>query len=731
MFKKKVGRPSNAYKRKIRNIKILGITSIIGIFGILLYGVSSYSEKLNASVNTDTLFISDESRNLTNKECVEDVYLFKINSTSGEIKSITYSTNKKKWYKLKNNITYDNDFSLENNKTKAIVTIRKSYEQLYIKAKNSKGEKVFGPFYVCRQAQAYVSAKKEQLENATCHISPFDFQISSNTGIKSVYYSIDGGSKYKNKINNIVTEINKQEKYVNITVNKSYNNLRIRIKDTLNNYKEFGPYNINLQKNCENTNVQDNSNNQTTQVVHNNEEKNINIQDDYVKCDDNQVKEYIISHNVDLKTCEHIIKYNDNSEEKYNISSSNYLQEDPKPLVSKLVTNDNKKYETTNLKEGTYILKFYNNDNEVRNDSLNKIITVKTPKQETYAVIKNIKFSIDSSDDEIKQKFDNEGYHVPCRDEGKVRVVINKNMIEKIEIIDPERIKTILQKDNSYPVAYNNILKKISVNIGKYDDSSKIYAYFYIFVPTKDIGKMRNVNITGIKDKDYTGKQITQDIIVKLNGKTIEKGKDYKVTYKDNINNGKATIIISGIGNYTGSISKKFNINKKNINSATIKSIKDQLYSGKALTPIPNVSMGSTTLKEKIDYSLSYKDNKNVGTATITITGIGNYTGIRTIKFNIVEKKVSNMKVNGIQKNVYTKPGVKFTITANNNIKAVKTSTNRDNWKNSKKCTIKGKTANCTIDSEQSNLYYKVITDKNEYQIFGPYCTDEGNPFCK
>ena len=54
MFKKKRGRPSNAYKRKIRNIKILGITSIIGMFGILLYGVSNYSEKLNASVISTT-----------------------------------------------------------------------------------------------------------------------------------------------------------------------------------------------------------------------------------------------------------------------------------------------------------------------------------------------------------------------------------------------------------------------------------------------------------------------------------------------------------------------------------------------------------------------------------------------------------------------------------------------------------------------------------------------------
>ena len=55
--------------------------------------------------------------------------------------------------------------------------------------------------------------------------------------------------------------------------------------------------------------------------------------------------------------------------------------------------------------------------------------------------------------------------------------------------------------------------------------------------------------------------------------------------------------------------------------------------------------MGTTTLKEGTDYTLSYKNNVKVGTATVTVTGTGAYTGTKSVTFKIVEaKKLPDVK---------------------------------------------------------------------------------------
>lgn len=72
-----------------------------------------------------------------------------------------------------------------------------------------------------------------------------------------------------------------------------------------------------------------------------------------------------------------------------------------------------------------------------------------------------------------------------------------------------------------------------------------------------------NINeciIDGIEKKQYTSKPITQNIVVKNGNTILQQGTDYTVTYQNNTAIGTATITINGIGNYTGSIKKYFNI---------------------------------------------------------------------------------------------------------------------------------------------------------------------------
>ena len=66
--------------------------------------------------------------------------------------------------------------------------------------------------------------------------------------------------------------------------------------------------------------------------------------------------------------------------------------------------------------------------------------------------------------------------------------------------------------------------------------------------------------ISGIKDEKWTGAAITQNPVVIYNGKTLTKDVDYTVSYKDNINVGKASVTVTGINLYKGELTKNFEI---------------------------------------------------------------------------------------------------------------------------------------------------------------------------
>mgnify|MGYP001667853525 CR=1 FL=1 len=141
-----------------------------------------------------------------------------------------------------------------------------------------------------------------------------------------------------------------------------------------------------------------------------------------------------------------------------------------------------------------------------------------------------------------------------------------------------------------------------------------------------------------IAAQTFTGYQLTPYPAVKYKGAKLKQNTDYTVAYANNIKPGTATVTITGKGNYTGTKKLTFKVNAKSISSATA-TVADQNYTGKALTPAPTVKMGSTTLKSGTDYTLKYSNNIKAGTATITITGKGNYAGTKTVTFKIKVKE--------------------------------------------------------------------------------------------
>ena len=114
----------------------------------------------------------------------------------------------------------------------------------------------------------------------------------------------------------------------------------------------------------------------------------------------------------------------------------------------------------------------------------------------------------------------------------------------------------------------------------------------------------------------------------------IPKGKDaktYTVYYKVKGNSDHTDFIPT-------SNTVSVTIGPKSIADSTVKiaPIPNQVYDGgNELKPLPVVKDGATTLKKGTDYTVSYTNNTNAGTATLTITGKGNYEGTKAANFTI------------------------------------------------------------------------------------------------
>ena len=128
-----------------------------------------------------------------------------------------------------------------------------------------------------------------------------------------------------------------------------------------------------------------------------------------------------------------------------------------------------------------------------------------------------------------------------------------------------------LKNGTDYTVSYSNNTKVGTAKVtitgkGNYTGSvSKTYSIKNNF---------KKATISGISNKSYTGKNITQSITVKYNGKTLKNGTDYTVSCSNNKSIGTATVKIAGKGSYTGTITKTFKINpaKQEIQKLTAKS---------------------------------------------------------------------------------------------------------------------------------------------------------------
>ena len=200
---------------------------------------------------------------------------------------------------------------------------------------------------------------------------------------------------------------------------------------------------------------------------------------------------------------------------------------------------------------------------------------------------------------------------------------------------------TTLKKDTDYTVAYganNTVGTKVgTVTItGKGDYSGTIEKKFDITAKALTASMVQP-----IAPQTYTGSPIVPKLTVKDGETALSNDTDYTVEYQNNLNAGTATVTLTGKGNYAGSVEIKFNITAKALTDSMVQPIASQTYTGSAIEPTVTVNVGEKTLTAGTDYTVTYKDNTNVGTAKVIVTGKGNYSDSVSQTFTIKQKDVT------------------------------------------------------------------------------------------
>lgn len=232
--------------------------------------------------------------------------------------------------------------------------------------------------------------------------------------------------------------------------------------------------------------------------------------------------------------------------------------------------------------------------------------------------------------------------------------------------------------DTAYTVEYvdNTEVGTATVTISATEDSQYAGSKVATFKITGI--KMSTATMLGIADCQYDGTEKEQNNLeVYYNGTKINpydgNNGEYIISYKNNINAGTATVTITGKGRFTGSLSKKFKINPVNMmiqNSKnpdiTVSCTETATYDPSGAKPNITVTytrkdLPALVLENGKDYTVSYSNNKKLGTAGIAITGKGNYKGkiSNASTYTVTAKDISDSTVSIIATDAIYKEGTK------------------------------------------------------------------------
>ena len=183
--------------------------------------------------------------------------------------------------------------------------------------------------------------------------------------------------------------------------------------------------------------------------------------------------------------------------------------------------------------------------------------------------------------------------------------------------------------------------------VGKYKVTASCEDADTIYTAEKEFEvvarELTEENVTFGENLVYTGNELTQTVTVTVGGKELTKDTDYTVTGLTGTEPGSYPVTVAGTGNYTGEVTKSFTISKAQISSAAITYDAGPYgYTGEEWKPEVAVSFNDAALTADTDYTVSYENNINAGTAKIIITGIGDhFTGSTEKTFTINSAEIS------------------------------------------------------------------------------------------
>lgn len=172
---------------------------------------------------------------------------------------------------------------------------------------------------------------------------------------------------------------------------------------------------------------------------------------------------------------------------------------------------------------------------------------------------------------------------------------------------------------------------------------------------------IENCIIEAIEDKTYNGSPITPGIKLMFDGQRLSSAR-YKLTYKNNVNAGTATVIATGVGDYCGTVSANFTIVPKQATPKIVLSKTKYVYDGTVKKPkVKSVTVGSDEIPiDSSAYTVKYSSGcKNAGTYKVTVTLKGNYSGKNTKSFIIAPQSIHEAEIK-LAKRTFTYSGKAF-----------------------------------------------------------------------
>lgn len=185
---------------------------------------------------------------------------------------------------------------------------------------------------------------------------------------------------------------------------------------------------------------------------------------------------------------------------------------------------------------------------------------------------------------------------------------------------------------------------------------------------------INNAVFTDIETAEFSGGKLYPNFTVTVDGRELVKNTDYTVEYSNNVQVGTGNIKITGKDNYTGVAETTFTIepydpqrhDKDPVDMSTLHpTITGTFTYNKAeQKPVPTIvyqkynnetsTMLEYTLVEGKDYNLTYTNNINAGTATLTATGIGVFKGSKNVEFTINPKSAESLSIDTIGDKVFS-----------------------------------------------------------------------------